>query len=397
MSGETVSERLHIGFFGCRNAGKSSLVNAVTSQETAVVSSVAGTTTDPVIKTMELLPLGPVAIIDTPGLDDVGALGEKRVARTKKILEKTDIAVLVCDARQGLTDTDKDLVDIFSQDKIPYIIAYNKADLCEKTVPEKDNEIYVSALYGTNIHELKEKIGHIIKPTERAGIVDDLVKTGDTVVLVTPIDEAAPKGRIILPQQNVLRGILDKKAASLVLQPEALSEALRIMKEPPSLVITDSQAFGRVAGIVPENVPLTSFSILMARYKGFLEEAVRGVRAIAELSDNDCVLIAEGCTHHRQCKDIGTVLLPQLIRKFTGKSIEFDFTSGNEFKDNLSPYSVVVHCGGCMITEKAVSARLKRARAANVPFTNYGTVLAYINGILERSLCPFPNILSILK
>ncbi len=398
MNTQLVSERLHIGFFGCRNAGKSSLVNAVTGQEVSVVSNVLGTTTDPVTKTMEILPLGPVVVIDTPGFDDCGTLGEKRIERTKKILEKTDIAVLVCDAQSGMNDVDRTLLKIFSEKGVSCIVAYNKADLCPQKKPEKDNEIYVSALCGTNIYELKEKIGHI-RPdlVPQKNIVDGIVKKGDTVILVTPIDEAAPKGRLILPQQNVLRGVLDIGAAALTLQPDMLQNALGILNKKPDLVITDSQAFKEVSQIVPQDIPLTSFSIVMARYKGFLETAVKGVGELSRLNDGDKILIAEGCTHHRQCNDIGSVKLPRLIRAFSKKQLEFDITAGHDFPDELSKYRLVIHCGGCMITEREVCARRQRAAAQGIPFTNYGTALAYLNKILERSLSVFPDVQRLIK
>ena len=386
------SERVHIGFFGRRNAGKSSVVNAVTGQELSVVSDVKGTTTDPVTKAMELLPLGPVVIIDTPGFDDEGALGELRVRRTKQILNRTDIAVLIVDGTVGLTGTERQLIGIFGEKAIPYITVYNKSDISEKRVC-KDNEFEVSALTGENIYELKERIAALAKlPSAERRIVGDLLSPCDMVVLVTPIDASAPKGRMILPQVQTLRDILDANAMAVFTKEHQLADTLEKLSAPPKMVITDSQAFAMVSRIVPETVPLTSFSILMARYKGFLDTAVKGAAAIKKLKDGDTVLISEGCTHHRQCGDIGSVKLPALLKKTTGKDINIALSSGREFPEDLSPYSLVIHCGGCMLSEREMTFRRKSAEDQNVPFTNYGTALALMNGILRRSLSIFPHL-----
>lgn len=389
--GSTVSaERVHIGFFGNTNAGKSSLVNKVTSQQTALVSEVSGTTTDVVRKAMELLPIGPVMIIDTPGFDDESVLGEKRVENTREALRTADAAVLVCDALKGKTPTDEKLEKLFKERKIPYIIVYNKADLAEE---RKDSLFYVSAVTGEGIEELKKKLGEIIpKRSDKMDIVDSFVKKGDIAVLVTPIDESAPKGRIILPQQNVLRNLLDIGAIAVVTQVEELEETLKNLGKKPSVVITDSQAFNIVSKIVPEDIPLTSFSILFAKYKGVLDEAVRAVGRIETLKDGDKILVAEGCSHHRQCNDIGTVKIPNWIKKHTGRDIHFEFTSGREFPDNLKDYALVLHCGGCMITERDVMSRMEKAKEENIPFTNYGITIAYMNGILKRSIEVFPEL-----
>ena len=373
-------ERTHIGFFGRRNAGKSSLVNAVTGQELAVVSDVKGTTTDPVTKAMELLPLGPVLIIDTPGFDDEGTLGEKRVRKTRQILNKTDIAVLVVDAAEGMKECDRELLAIFEEKKIPHLVVYNKCDL-------KDAEgICVSALAGLGIQELKEKIA-ALKPTDNGRrIISDKLKPGDFAVLVVPIDSAAPKGRLILPQQQTIRDILDVGAIAIVVKESELADTLKNLGKAPAVVITDSQVFKKVAQIVPREVPLTSFSILMARYKGLLDEAAKGVYAVNNLKDGDRILISEGCTHHRQCEDIGTVKIPQWIRGFTNKDITIETSSGGGFPEDLTQYALVVHCGGCMLGEREVMYRVKCAADQGVPITNYGTLIAHMNGILERSL-----------
>ena len=373
-------ERTHIGFFGRRNAGKSSLVNAVTGQELAVVSDVKGTTTDPVTKAMELLPLGPVLIIDTPGFDDEGTLGEKRVRKTRQILNKTDIAVLVVDAAEGMKECDRELLAIFEEKKIPHLVVYNKCDL-------KDAEgICVSALAGLGIQELKEKIA-ALKPTDNGRrIISDKLKPGDFAVLVVPIDSAAPKGRMILPQQQTIRDILDVGAIAIVVKESELADTLKNLGKAPAVVITDSQVFKKVAQIVPREVPLTSFSILMARYKGLLDEAAKGVYAVNNLKDGDRILISEGCTHHRQCEDIGTVKIPQWIRGFTNKDITIETSSGGGFPEDLTQYALVVHCGGCMLGEREVMYRVKCAADQGVPITNYGTLIAHMNGILERSL-----------
>ena len=380
-------ERIHIGFFGMRNAGKSSLVNAFTSQKLSVVSDVKGTTTDPVKKAMELLPLGPVLIIDTPGIDDEGELGEMRVEKAREILSRTDIAILVCDAVKGVSEADKGLIKIFAEKKIPYVIAYNKSDLLEKEKESKDNAVYVSALTGENIDLLKNTVASLCKvKTQEKYIVSDMISEGDVVVLVTPIDESAPKGRLILPQQQTIRDILDKGAIAVTTQVFSLEKTLQSLKEKPRMVITDSQAFGKVSQIVPEDIPLTSFSILFARYKGELESLIEGAKALETLSDGDKVLISEGCTHHRQCGDIGTVKMPLWIKKFSGKEVTFDFTSGGEFPSDLSQYKLVVHCGGCMLNEREMKSRQEKAAAESVPMVNYGMAIAHMNGILKRSL-----------
>lgn len=387
------ANRVHIGFFGCRNAGKSSLVNAVTGQELAVVSDVKGTTTDPVSKAMELLPLGPVVIIDTPGYDDEGALGEKRVRKTKQTLNKTDIAVLVVDGTRGMNKYDFELLSIIKEKNIPYIIVYNKSDAGEAvSVIDGENCIAVSAEKNENIYELKERIGKLMPSDDGKTLVDGIMSARDTAVLVIPIDEAAPKGRLILPQQQVIRDILDIGGCAVVTKETELAEALDRLKDKPKVVITDSQAFAMVSKIVPEDVPLTSFSILMARYKGFLETAYRGVYAIDELRDGDTVLIAEGCTHHRQCGDIGTVKIPRWLAAHTGKKIEIKTCSGSEFPEDLTPYAAVIHCGGCMLSEREVQYRMKCALDFGVPFTNYGIFIAYVTGILERSVKMIPEI-----
>ncbi len=384
------AERVHIGFFGLRNAGKSSLVNAVTGQELALVSDVLGTTTDPVKKAMELLPLGPVVIIDTPGIDDEGELGALRVKRAMQVLNYADVAVLVVDAVRGLSLAERDLVAAFENKKLPYVIAYNKADLIGEVPQETEKEIYVSALNKLNIERLKEKIASAVKTrAESRRIVADLIKPGDTVVLVTPIDESAPKGRLILPQQQTIRDILDTHATAIVTRETELAQTLDSLKNPPALVVTDSQAFGVVSKIVPEDIPLTSFSILFARYKGNLDILASGAMQLDNLKDGDKVLISEGCTHHRQCNDIGTVKLPSWIKKHSGKDIEFEFTSGGEFPQELSSYALVVHCGGCMLNEREMQYRLRQAADAGVPITNYGTAIAHMNGILGRSLAVF--------
>ena len=379
-------ERLHITFFGKRNAGKSSVVNAVTGQDLAVVSEKAGTTTDPVEKTMEILPLGPVLIVDTPGTDDVGELGAKRVARSYREMERTDIAVLVVDGGKGLSEEDKALISRFKEKDLPYLVVYNKADLRENLPDRGDNEIDVSAKTGWHIDELKEKIAAMQPKSEDKPIISDLVAMGDVVVLVIPIDESAPKGRLILPQQQVLRELLDIGAMGICCRETELPETLASLQNPPALVVTDSQAFKKVASVVPRSVLLTSFSILMARHKGFLKTAVDGVHALDHLQDGDKILMAEGCTHHRQCYDIGTDKLPHWIQKQTGKQLVFETSSGKSFPADLSPYAMVVHCGGCMQSGKEIKSRMARAVRQHVPFTNYGTVIAEINGILDRSL-----------
>ena len=396
---ESVSaERLHIGFFGMRNAGKSSLVNAVTAQELSLVSDIKGTTTDPVRKAMELLPLGPVVIIDTPGLDDEGSLGEMRVKKAKQVLNYADIAVLVVDATIGLQERDIELRSLFESKNIPYVIAYNKSDLLPALPTLDQNSIYVSAEQGININELKEKIAALVKQDEnKRFIVSDMVGAGDTVILVVPIDKAAPKGRLILPQQQTIRDILDAGASALVCRDTELAQTLSSLKDTPKMVITDSQAFGRVSKIVPKDILLTSFSILFARYKGNLAQAVQGVAMLDRLSDGDKVLISEGCTHHRQCGDIGTVKLPSWISEYSKKKIEFEFTSGKDFPEELEKYKLIIHCGGCMLTEREMQYRLREAGDKAVPMTNYGMVIAHTHGILRRSLEVFPEILNELK
>ena len=385
--------RVHIGFFGRRNAGKSSLVNAVTGQELAVVSDVAGTTTDPVYKAMELLPLGPVMVIDTAGFDDEGELGELRIKKTKQVLNKTDVAVLVVDSKEGLAQCDEELLKLFSKKEIPYIIAFNKADLTDGQKPGSEDRIYVSAVTGEGVHELKERIGKLADTEDfKLKIVGDLLKPADIAVLVVPIDSAAPKGRLILPQQQTIRDILEADAVSVVVKENGLKEALESLGKKPAMVITDSQAFEQVAKDTPEDVPLTSFSILMARYKGFLDIAVKGAKAIDGLKDGDTVLISEGCTHHRQCDDIGTVKLPRWLKKYTGKDLVIKTSSGTGFPDDLSEYSLIIHCGGCMLNEREVRYRMKCAEDAGVPFTNYGTAIAFMNGILKRSVEIFPHL-----
>lgn len=390
------SERTHIGFFGLRNAGKSSLVNAVTGQELSVVSDVLGTTTDPVKKAMELLPLGPVVVIDTPGFDDTGYLGEKRVSTTRKVLASVDIAVLVVDASKGISADDETLLSLFKERKIPYVIAYNKSDLTKVTLTAK-NEIAVSAVKGENINELKELIGALLNTKEEKFILADLVSAGDTVILVTPIDSSAPKGRLILPQVQTLRELLDLHCNAIVCQPEELKATIDNLKTKPKLVITDSQVFGKVSKDVPTDINLTSFSILFARYKGDLETLVKGAAALKNLKDGDKILISEGCTHHRQCGDIGTVKLPKWITEFTQKNITFDFTSGGDFPEDLSDYAMVVHCGGCMLNQREMAYRINSATAEATPIVNYGVLIAHVHGILSRSLSPFENLKSIIE
>ena len=395
------SERVHIGFFGRRNAGKSSLVNAVTGQEVSVVSEVKGTTTDPVIKSMELLPLGPVVIIDTPGFDDEGALGEKRVLRAKRVLNRTDIAVLVLDAQTGAAQADKELIALFKEKEIPFLVVCSKSDLLSEPygklpgaedLPYEIN--YVSGVTGEGIYRLKEKIaalgtaGAVKKP-----LIEDLVEPSEVVLLVIPIDKAAPKGRLILPQQMMIRGILDADGIPVCVKQDRLGEVIEKLSASgsgensarPGLVITDSQVFAEVAKAVPEDIPLTSFSILMARYKGFLDSALEGVKKIDDLKDGDIVLISEGCTHHRQCGDIGTEKIPAWIRKKTGADIRFETSSGIGFPEDLSRYALILHCGACMLGDREVRWRMKCAADQGIPFTNYGTAIAYMKGILERS------------
>lgn len=390
------AERVQIGFFGCRNAGKSSLVNAVTNQEMAVVSPVKGTTTDPVTKAMELLSLGPVLIIDTPGIDDEGGLGAQRVKRTKQILNRIDCAVLVVDSVAGKTKADEELLSLFQGKRIPFLVAYNKSDL-QMPVLSKENEVAVSALEKTGIEELKERIAALGKENQKERmLVRDLVKAEDLVVLVTPIDSSAPKGRLILPQQQTIRDLLEADAIPVVTKENTLKTTLESLGKKPAMVITDSQAFAQVSKDTPLDIPLTSFSILMARYKGFLEGAVQGVAAIETLQDGDKVLICEGCTHHRQCEDIGTVKIPRWLRQHTGKELELVHTSGKDFPEDLSPYRLVIHCGGCMLNEREVAYRQKCAADAGIPFTNYGIAIAYMTGILKRSIEIFPKLYTLI-
>lgn len=381
-------ERIHISFFGCTNAGKSSLVNAFTGQKLSIVSDIQGTTTDPVEKAMELLPLGAVKIIDTAGFDDISELGQQRIKKTKQVLNKTDIAILVVDCTKNLTKTDLQLVDLFKEKQIPYIIVYNKADLLENIPESTQNTIYTSTLTGLNIDNLKNLTANLRNVKKERPLVSDIVKKGDFVVLVVPIDSSAPKGRLILPQQQVIRDLLDNGAVAIVSQVNELKSVLNTIPK-PKLVITDSQAFGEVAKIVDKDINLTSFSIIMARYKGDLPTQINGASALNKLNENDKILIAEGCTHHRQCEDIGTVKLPRWIREYTNKDFKFSFCSGTEFPEDLSEYKLIIHCGGCMLNDKEIKSRLQKAKEQNIPITNYGTMIAYINGILKRTIKPF--------
>lgn len=391
-------ERLHIGFFGMRNAGKSSLVNAVTGQQLSVVSDVKGTTTDPVKKSMELLPLGPVVIIDTPGMDDEGDLGALRVEKAKLALAQTDIAVLVVDSTVGLGKLDKELLELFKERKIPYIIALNKADLLPFRPETDEHSRYVSAVSGEGIQELKEALGAFAKGMKKEKLlVSDLISEGDLVVLVTPIDESAPKGRLILPQQMTIRDILDHHAIAVTCQDTELRQTLKSLAVKPRLVITDSQVFERVSADTPEDIPLTSFSILMARYKGDLKTLVQGAAVLSQLRDGDKVLISEGCTHHRQCNDIGTVKMPNWIRSYSGAEPQFSFTSGGEFPEDLSEYKLVIHCGGCMLNDTQMKYRIDKCIEAGVPIVNYGLAIAQMHGILKRSVEPFHDIVELLN
>lgn len=394
------ANRTHIGIFGKRNAGKSSLINAITGQNYAIVSDVLGTTTDPVLKSMELLPLGPVVIIDTPGLDDEGELGALRIQKTYQILNKTDIAVLVIDASFGVTKEDSEILKRIHEKEIPCVIVVNKSDICpncnleDLPLPDSDSAILVSSKTGEHIHELKELLAQqASQDTIQKSIVADLLNPLDFVVLVVPIDSAAPKGRLILPQQQTIRDILEAKASAIVVQETELAETLNSLGKKPKMVITDSQVFKKVSAVTPDDILLTSFSILFARYKGNLKILVNGASALDSLKDGDRILISEGCTHHRQCDDIGTVKLPNWIRSYTKKEVEFEFTSGTEFPLDLSSYKMIVHCGGCMLNEREMKYRLKCAEDAKIPITNYGTCIAYINGILNRSLEPVKDFL----
>lgn len=380
-------ERIHIAFFGRRNVGKSSLMNAFTGQEFSIVSSQKGTTTDVVYKAMELLPMGPVLLIDTPGLDDVGELGEKRIRKAEQVMRKADIAIVTADVQEPLGEMEKELLSAFEKKKIPCLLVWNKADLLEEVPEESGNILYVSAKTGFHIRELRERVAALLpEDTAEKPLIEDLLSAGDTVVLVVPIDAGAPKGRLILPQQQVIRGILEAGAFVVVCRDTELEEAMQKLVSPPKLVVTDSQVFDRVNRIVPESVPLTSFSILMARYKGDLNLLAAGASAVEQLKDGDKVLICEGCTHHRQCEDIGTVKLPNLIRRYTKSEPEFSFTSGTEFPTDVSSYRMVVHCGGCMLNRREMRCRLECCREQGVPVTNYGVLIAYLNGILERTL-----------
>ncbi len=390
------SDRIHIGIFGKRNAGKSSIINAITSQNLAVVSKVKGTTTDPVQKAMELLPLGPVMIIDTPGIDDEGELGKMRVEKSYQVLNKTDIALLVVDGNVGLTQCDKDLIEEIKKRKLPYLIILNKSDeVCNRY--DIENSIWVSAETKENIWELKERIAKLV-PNENMTlkIIGDLLDPEDIVVLVVPIDSAAPKGRLILPQQQTIRDVLEAGAISVVTRDTELSQILKALGKKPKIVVTDSQAFGKVKNDVPEDILLTSFSILFARYKGDLAEQIKAVKAIDSLKDGDYVLISEGCSHHRQCDDIGTVKIPRWLKEHSGKKINYEFSSGTEFPRDLSKYKAVIHCGGCTLNEKEMKHRIAVAKEQNVPITNYGIFIAYTQGILKRSLQAFPEIAKIL-
>ncbi len=392
------ANRLHIGIFGRRNAGKSSVINAVTGQDFAIVSEVKGTTTDPVYKSMELLPIGPVVVIDTPGIDDEGVLGELRVKKARQVLNKTDVAVLVLDASSERTPEDETLIRLFEEKSIPYILAWNKSDLLASPKPETEREIWISARDGVNIHSLKEKLGAFApKEDPDNRIVGDLLSPSDFVVLVTPIDSAAPKGRLILPQQQAVRDILEADAIAVVAKEFQLKDTLAGLGKKPRMVVTDSQAFQMVAGIVPQDIPLTSFSILFARYKGLLDASVEGAAALNRLRDGDTVLICEGCTHHRQCDDIGTVKLPRWMGEYTGKKLAFEFTSGAGFPDELWKYALIVHCGGCMLNEREVRYRQKCAMDQGVPITNYGIAIAAMKGILRRSISLFPQLLHKLE
>ena len=393
LNSTTSSERLHIAFFGCRNVGKSSLVNALTNQQLSVVSDVKGTTTDPVKKAMELLPIGPVVIIDTAGLDDEGKLGKLRVEKTLEVLGKTDIAVLIVDSTVGINEFDKEIIRQFEERKLPYVVVYNKSDLTPSTALPLGGGILVSAKTGNGIDELRKLLGEIASKSKvEKYIIKDKLKAGDIVILVIPIDESAPKGRIILPQQNVLRECLDAHAVPICCQVEELREVLK--KVTPKYVITDSQAFNKVKDIVPENIILTSFSILMANYRGGLNEVnalLENVSTLNKLNDGDIVLISEACTHHRQCNDIGTVKFPKWIKEYTGKNINFEFTQGGEFPQDLSKYKLIIHCGGCMINEAEMKTRRQRAKEQNIPIVNYGMAIAFMNGIFDRALRIFKN------
>lgn len=394
LNNTPTANRIHIGIFGRRNAGKSSIINAITGQSLAIVSDIKGTTTDPVLKAMELLPLGPVVLIDTPGLDDVGELGQLRIQKAYQVLNKTDIAILVMDGTMGMTSEDHLILKRIKDKNIPYVMVWNKLDLMEAntaiTVKTESNSIWVSTTTGNNIHELKELIARqVVQEEPRYPIVKDMLEPSDFVILVVPIDKSAPKGRLILPQQQTIRDILEAGAVSIVINEQELSCTLNNLLKKPRLVITDSQVFAKVSADTPLDIPLTSFSILFARHKGKLTELVNGAKALDDLHENDQILICEGCTHHRQCEDIGTVKLPKLVRGYSGKDLEFTFTSGVEFPVDLSPYRLIIHCGGCTLNEREMKYRIQCAKDALIPITNYGTAMAHIQGLLKRSIAPF--------
>lgn len=391
MNATPSGNRTHIGIFGRRNAGKSSLINALTGQKLAIVSDIKGTTTDPVSKAMELLPLGPVVMIDTPGLDDEGELGAKRIEKAMQVLRKTDIALLVADAAEGLDESDRALLERIRAMQLPYLVVYNKCDEADCPVEDAQHSACVSALTGRGIHELKERIAHLTPEGSEKKLLGDLLSPGDVVVLVVPVDESAPKGRIILPQQQALRDVLDAHATAVVCQDTDLKRTLEGLGAKPRMVVTDSQAFASVSRDTPRDVPLTSFSILMARYKGYLDAALRAMPAVEGLADGDTVLIAEGCTHHRQCNDIGTVKIPRWLRAHSGKDIAIKTCSGTEFPDDLSPFKLVIHCGGCMLNERELLYRMREAERQGVPFINYGLLIAHMQGILERAIEVLPK------
>lgn len=391
MNATPSGNRTHIGIFGRRNAGKSSLINALTGQKLAIVSDIKGTTTDPVSKAMELLPLGPVVMIDTPGLDDEGELGAKRVEKAMQVLRKTDIALLVADAAEGLDAADRALIERIRAMQLPYLVVYNKCDEADCPMEDAQHSVCVSALTGRGIHELKERIAHLTPEGGEKKLLADLLSPGDVVVLVVPVDESAPKGRLILPQQQALRDVLDAHATAVVCQDTDLKRTLEGLGTKPRMVVTDSQAFASVSRDTPRDIPLTSFSILMARYKGYLDAALRAMPAVESLEDGDTVLIAEGCTHHRQCNDIGTVKIPRWLRAHSGKDIAIKTCSGTEFPDDLSGFKLVIHCGGCMLNEREVLYRMREAERQGVPFINYGLLIAHMQGIMERAIEVLPK------
>ncbi|MBR5485960.1 MAG: [Oscillospiraceae bacterium] len=399
------ADRLHIGLFGKRNAGKSSVINAVTNQEIAIVSDIKGTTTDPVYKAMELLPIGPVMIIDTPGLDDEGELGARRIEKTHQVLNKTDLAVLVIDCTIGMTDMEQQLIKLFKEKTIPYVIVYNKFDLFKEQFPEKaatvnptNNEVYVSAQTGENIEALKNMLPLFVPDDESdLRIIGDMLAPGDVVVLVVPIDSAAPKGRLILPQQQTIRDIMDAGAIAVVTKDTELRQTLASLSKKPRMVITDSQVFAKVSADTPDDIPLTSFSILFGRYKGNMVDLIAGVNAVNKLKDNDKILISEGCTHHRQCEDIGTVKIPRWLKQHTGKNLQIVTSSGTSFPRDLSDYALVVHCGGCVLNRREMQHRIQLVKQHNVPIVNYGILISYLQGILHRSVQPFPELASLIE